>query len=128
MTGKILLCAALVFLILFFVPFLTYGTYARLTGAKPPGQVEPAVFMASVALEKTGHTIAFVGLFYLARRTFRERWLLYAAAWWVTFVLAEVALALRSGQHWWEAIAGMIAETIYLPLSALVARRLLANL
>lgn len=127
MTRKILLCAGLVFLILFFVPFLTYATYAELMGHKPPEQVDVAVFMASIALDKIGHTIAFVGLFYLARRTFRERWLLYAAAWWVMFVLAEAALALRSGCAWWEAIAGMIAETIYLPLSALVARKLLTT-
>jgi hypothetical protein len=127
MTGKILLCAGLVFGILFFVPFLTYGTYALLTDQEPPDQVEPAVFMASVVLEKIGHTIAFVGLFYLGRRTLRDRWLWYAVAWWVMFVLAEASLALRSGCLWWEATAGMIAETIYLPLAALVARKFLTS-
>jgi hypothetical protein len=124
MTGKILLCAGLVFAILFFVPFLAYGTYAALTGQKPPG--EPAVFMASVALEKLGHTIAFVGIFYLGRRTLRDRWLWYAAAWWAMFVIAEAALAIRSGYSW-ETPAGMISETIYLPLAALVARWLLTR-
>jgi len=125
MTGKILLCAALVFAIFFVVPFLAYGTCAALTGQEPPDDVELAVFMASVVLEKIGHTIAFVGLFYLGRRTLRDRWLWYAAAWWSMFVIAEAALAIRSEYSWPMAYAGMISETIYFPLAALVTRRLL---
>jgi hypothetical protein len=126
MTGKTLLCAVLVFLILFLVPFPAFAVYAALTGAKPPG--DPSVFMVSVALEKIGHTIAFVGIFCLARRALGERWLRYAAAWWVMFVVAEAALAIRSSEHSWaEGITGMAAETIYLPLAALVTHRLLAG-
>lgn len=128
MTGKILLCAGLVFVIFLFVPFPVYHAYSALIGEKPPGDVEPAVFMASVVLEKIGHTIAFVGLFWLARRTLRDRWLWYAAAWWSMFVISEGALAIRSSDHSWPmAIAGMIAETIYLPLAALVARKFLTS-
>jgi len=126
MMAKILLCAGLVFLIFLFVPFLAYGTYAALTGLEPPDEVEPAVFMASVLLEKLGHTIAFVGVFYLARESLRHRWFWYAAAWWSMFVIAEVALAIRAEYSWPEAIAGMISETIYFPLAALVTRRFLA--
>jgi hypothetical protein len=127
MTAKILLCAALVFLIFFCVPFLAYGTLSALTDLKPPGDASMALFMASVALEKIGHTIAFVGLFYLGRRALRDRWLWYAAAWWSMFVLAEVALAIRSDYSWPEAIAGIISEAIYLPLAALVTRRMLGT-
>jgi hypothetical protein len=125
MTGKILLCAGLVFAIFFFVPFLAYGTYAALTGLEPPDTVAPAVFMASVFLEKLGHTIAFVGIFYLARRALHDRWFWYAAAWWSMFVIAEVALAIRAEYSWPEATAGMISETIYFPLAALVTRKYL---
>ncbi|MHC4136954.1 MAG: hypothetical protein ACYTDU_20175 [Planctomycetota bacterium] len=125
MTARILLCAGLVFVIFLFVPFLAYGTYSALTGLEPPDDVEPAVFMASVFLEKLGHTIAFVGIFCLARGSLRGRWLWYAAAWWSMFVIAEAALAIRSEYSWPEAIAGMISETIYFPLAALVARRFL---
>ena len=127
MTAKILLCAGLVFLIFFCVPFLAYGTYSALTGREPPDEVSLAVFMASVVLEKIGHTIAFVGLFYLGRGTFRDRWLWYAAAWWSMFVLAEAALAIRSDYSWPEAIAGMISEAIYFPLAALVTRRMIGT-
>ena len=81
--------------------------------------------MASVFLEKLGHTIAFVGIFCLARRALRERWLWYAAAWWSMFVIAEAALAIRAEYSWPEAVAGMISETIYFPLAALVTRRFL---
>jgi hypothetical protein len=125
MTAKILLCAGLVFLIFFCVPFLAYGTLSALTGLEPPDDASMALFMASVALEKIGHTIAFVGLFYLGRRTLRDRWLWYAAAWWSMFVLAEAALAIRSDYSWPEAFAGMVSEAIYLPLAALVARRMI---
>jgi len=43
------------------------------------------------------------------------------------FVLAEAAMAIRSDHSWQMAIAGMISETIYFPLAALVTRRMIGT-
>jgi len=124
-TGRIARCTALVLVIFFLVPFVSYGTLSFFAGLEPPEGVSPGVMMTSVLVEKIGHAIVFVGLFYWARKEVGERWLHYAGAWWLMFVLGEIGLAMR-GASWLEAVAGMIAETIYFPLAAWVAHRMLA--
>jgi hypothetical protein len=125
MTGRILLSIGLVYATFFVVTFAVYGTGAEVAGLELPKPAEPAVFMASVFLEKLGHAIAFVGLYYFGRAALRDRWLAYATVWWAMFVIAEAAMAIRSEGSWPNAIAGMIAETIYFPLAALLTRRVL---
>jgi hypothetical protein len=44
------------------------------------------------------------------------------------FAISEAALAIRDPDYTWTyAILGMVSEAIYLPLSALVARRFLTD-
>ena len=125
MTGRIARCTALVLAIFFLVPFLTYGTLAFVAGLEPPAGVSPGVMMTSVFIEKLGHAIVFVGLYYWARKEVGDRWLYYAGAWWLMFLLGEIGVAMHPGYSWLEAVAGMLAETIYFPLAAWVAHRML---
>lgn len=61
----------------------------------------------------------------MQRNTWVGRWPLYAAIWWLMFVLTELGQAFGPGYSWTEAIAGIIAEAIYCPLSAFLVARLL---
>jgi len=50
---------------------------------------------------------------------------LYAGLWWMMFVIGEIGQALGPGYTWTEALAGVISETVYFPVSALVTNRLI---
>jgi hypothetical protein len=74
-----------------------------------------------VLVSKAGIAIVFVLIFYVARSALSEQWLLYAALWRLMFVFGEVGQAIGPDYSTQEAIAGIISETIYLPISAWVA-------
>jgi hypothetical protein len=119
MDGRLLLGGALVWLAIFVVPIAVYGAFAAVTGLKPPGS-SPALFLVGTAVSKLGVAIAFVGLFHLGREVFGGQWLLYAGLWWVMFVIGEAGQAIGPDYSVQEAAAGVISETIYFPLSALI--------
>jgi hypothetical protein len=121
---RIALVGSLVFLTLFIVPVLVYGTLSRFTGLQPPGD-DPMAFLAGVAVSKIGTAIAFVGLWLISREAPGPQWGLYVLCWWVMFVLGEVGQAMGPDYSWQEAIAGIVSETVYLPLSGLILARLL---
>jgi hypothetical protein len=125
MMGRLSLSFVLTLVIMYVVPFPFYAGAAALTGLEPPQGAAPAVFMLSVLVIKIGAAAAFVLILYLARDALVGRWLLYAFAWWLFFVIAELGQAIGPGYSWTEAIAGMMSETIYCPLAALVADRVL---
>ena len=125
--GKTLLAFVLVLAIFFLVAFTVYGAFSALTGLKPPGDAPPLDFLGGVLVVKAGHAIAFVGLFYLGRDAFTERWLTYAFVWWLMFVVGEIGQAIGLAYPWEDAIAGVISETIYFPAAALVTRRLVGT-
>lgn len=107
------------------VPFPFYGAAAALTGLQPPEGAAPGVFLLSVLVIKIGVAAAFVLIFYLARDALAGRWLSYAFAWWLFFVISEIGQAIGPGYSWTEAVAGIASETVYCPLAALVTDRLL---
>lgn len=121
---RVALAVGLVFLILFIVPVLVYGILSRVTGLQPPGD-DPMGFLAGVAVSKLGTALAFVGIWALGREVLGPNWMLYVALWWVMFVLGEVGQAIGPDYSWSEAIAGVVSETIYLPLSGIIVARLL---
>ena len=125
---KIAGCIVAVFAILFVVPFIVYSIFALIAGTEPPEDAAPALFFASVVIEKVGHAFAFVLIFYLGRSVFSTRWLQYALIWWIMFALGELALALRQPTYTADmALGGVIAEAIYLPLSAWVTQKMLGT-
>jgi hypothetical protein len=116
---KILAAVAVVWMTIFVVPVIVYGSFSAVTGLQPPGD-SPALFMASTAVVKLGTAIAFVAFFVLARDVMGERLWLYVGIWWLMFVIGELGQAVAPTYSWQEAIAGIISETIYFPVSGLV--------
>ncbi len=118
--GKIILCILLTLAIIYIVPFVVYSIFHSVTGLDVPKGVSPARLLLSFLVSKIGTAIAFVLIFYFARDSLSEKWLLYAAIWWLAYILGEVGQAIGPNYSWKEAVAGMIAETVYFPASAWV--------
>jgi hypothetical protein len=122
---KVLLAMALVLAIIFMVPIIVYGAASAVAGLKTPEGASPARFLTSVLVSKLGTAIAFVLIFYFARNALSAQWLLYGCLWWLMFVIGEIGQAIGPKYSWTEAIAGIISETAYIPLSAYVTYRLI---
>jgi hypothetical protein len=115
----------LVLAVIYIVPFLVYGLGTVVVDLKPPEGASPARFLTGVFVSKIGTALAFVLLFYFARASLGGQWLLYAFLWWLMFFFNEIGQAIGPGYSVTEAIAGLVSETIYLPLSAFFTNRLL---
>lgn len=122
---KVILSIVLVLTIIYIVPILIYGLASVVAGLKTPEGASPAQFLISVLVSKIGTAIAFVLIFYFARSSLSGQWLLYAFIWWLMFVIGEFGQAIGPNYTWKEAIAGILSETIYLPLSAYVTNWLI---
>lgn len=114
-----------VLLIIYIIPIIVYGLSSKLIGAKMPEAVSPMMFLLSVLVIKLGTAIAFVLIFYFARNSLSGHWFLYAFIWWIMFVIGEIGQTIGPNYSWREAIAGIISETIYLPLSAFMINLLI---
>ena len=115
----------LVLLVIYVVPFLIYGSLSMVWDLKPPGGASPAGFLVSVLVSKVGTAITFVLIFYLSRGALAGHWLLYAFLWWLMFVIGEAGQAIVPNYTWKEAVAGVISETVYFPLSAYITNAFL---
>lgn len=122
---RIALAVALVLVIIYAVPFLVYGLLSAVVDMKLPGDASPALFLASVFVSKLGTALAFVLIFFVARGSLSGQWFVYALLWWIMFSVGEIGQAIGPDYTWIEAIAGMVSETIYLPLAAYVTSWLL---
>ncbi len=117
---KLILNIGLVLAIIYIIPFIVYGLGSVFAGLKPPEGASPARFLVSILVSKLGTAIGFVLIFYIAREELSSRWLLYAGLWWLMFIIGEVGQAIGPRYTPKEAIAGIISETVYWPLSAFV--------
>ena len=118
--GKTILSIILTLAIIYIVPLLVYGFFSAAAVLKPPEGAPSFQFLVSVFVSKVGTAIGFVLIFYFARNALSGRWLLYAFIWWLMFIIGEVGQAIGPNYSWKEAVAGVISETIYFPLSAFV--------
>jgi len=125
--GKTVLSIILTLAIIYIVPLLVYGFFSAVAGLEPPEDASPTQFLVSVFVSKVGTAIGFVLIFYFARNTLSGRWLLYAFIWWLMFIVGEVGQAIGPSYSWKEAVAGVISETIYFPLSAFVVDWLIGS-
>ena len=121
----VILNIVVVLAIIYVVPFLVYGLATTVTSLKPPEGASPARFLISVLVSKIGTAIAFVLIFYIARSSMSGQWFLYAFVWWIMIVIGEIGQAIGPNYTWKEAIAGILSETIYLPLSAYITELLI---
>jgi hypothetical protein len=117
---------AAVFSITFVVPLMVYGAASRWTKVDHPTRLPLRQFMATVALEKAGVAVAFVGVMILAGEPLRNAWAAYAALWFVMFAVTEVTEVFRRNQGFAEAAAGVASELLYFPLASLVAAAILS--
>jgi len=122
---KILLSIVLVLVVIYIVPFIVYGLSSTLIGAKMPEGVSSLMFLISVLISKIGTAIAFVLIFYFARNSLSGHWFLYAFIWWLMFAIGEIGQTIGPNYSWKEAIAGVISETAYFPLSAYIVNWLI---
>lgn len=120
----ILLSFASTFLIIFVVPILVYGLFAKYGGIKEPERM--LSFMVSVVVQKIGTTLGFVALFVVGREYFADNWLLYGFIWAAMFAIVEIGQAIGPNYSKKEALAGIIAEVIYFPLAAMAVASLLS--
>ncbi len=125
---KLILSIFLSLLIFYFIPFAIYGSVSAFTGLKLPDDASPVQFLVSVLVIKIGIAIAFVLVFYFARVSLRDQWLLYALLWWLMFVFGEIGQALSPSYSWTEALLGIVSETLYVPFAAFLTNRLLRTL
>ncbi len=125
MTSRIALAFIVTLVIFHAVAFAVYGTWSLVTGMEPPTPESPGTFMLSVFVQKVGHSLAFVLMFYFGRAAFGQRWLLYAGLWWMFSVFGEFGEAIMPTYSFQEALAGVIAEAIYFPLAAFITMRLI---
>jgi hypothetical protein len=113
--------------VMYLVPFLVYGPASALGWVEIPVPEAPGRFVVSVLATKVSLATGFVGVFFVGRSVFGARWLTYAAVWWLMFGLGEVGSALAGQYGWGEAMAGILAEAIYVPASAYLAKRILGS-
>lgn len=113
-------------LTIYITPIIVYGVFSKIFGIQPPATVSPARFLASVLVSKIGTAIAITLLFSYAKATFAPSWWLYALIWWGMFVFGEIGQWLEGRYSAKEAIAGVISETIYIPLAVFLLTLILA--
>jgi len=111
--------------IIFVVPLAVYGAASGLGWVKLPQDSSPRTFMVGVLVTKAGTAAAFVVLLQVGGSAWVGRWLLYAAIWFVMFAASEIGDAVAGRSSWPEAALGVVAEAIYVPLSALAAYAIL---
>lgn len=123
--GRTLFAVIVTLVIMHAGAFITYGAASALFALSPPEGASPGQLFGSVFLQKLGLSVAFVLLFQLARAAWRDRWFTYALVWFVMFAIMECGQAVAPDYSWLEAAAGVAAEAIYCPLSALAISRML---
>ena len=114
---NLMLGMATTLLTIYLIPILVHGLFSRIFAIKPPGDVAPARFLLSILISKAGTALAITVLYPHAIGMFANSWLWYALVWWVFFVTGEIGQWIGRTSSTKEAIAGMISETIYVPLS-----------
>ena len=110
--------------IIYIVPFIVYSIFSNMLGVEPPKDISPAQFLVSILIIKIGTAIAITMIYYYAKDIFYTKWIIYIVIILTMFVIGEVGQAIGPNYSWKEAIAGIISETVYVPLSVIVLRRL----
>ncbi len=124
--GRLVAAVLATLAIMWVVPLPVYGAFSAVFGSiELPDGATSAQFVLSVTVIKIGFALAFVLLFELASTTLAGRWWQYAAIWWVMFALLEVGRAMVPGYSTAFAVAGIISEAIYFPLSTVVVARIM---
>ena len=125
--GRTILAVVVTLVIMHVGAFVAYGAASALFGLDPPKDVSPAQLFASVFVQKLGLAVAFVLLYQVAHESWVGRWFTYALIWFTMFAIMECGQAMGPAYSWSDAAAGVVAEGIYCPLSALVLSKMLGT-
>lgn len=104
-------------LTIYVTPIVVYGAFSKIFGIQPPANISPARFLVSVFISKIGTAIAITLLFAYAKAVYAPVWWLYALIWWGLFVFGEIGYWLEGRYTGKEAVAGILSETVYIPLA-----------
>lgn len=118
------LAIVLVLATIYAVPIAVYGIGAAVAGLRTP-EGSPVAFLLGVLVSKLGTAIAFVLIYYFAIDSFSANVPLYVGLWWAMYVLGEIGQAIGPKYSWKEAIAGVISESVYFPVSGFIVARLI---
>lgn len=111
----------------FFLADLVAQT-ALVTAARGGDLGQAALSLApSLAVTRFGMALAFVGFWLMVRYDQVERIWTFVLFWWVMLVLYEVGQALGSAYSIADALIGIGAATVALPLAGLTVSRLMRN-
>ncbi len=108
------------YLAMWLVPIPVYGLFAAFGWIQMPEAGDPLSFYLSVSIIKAGFAFGFVGLF---PRT--GSWRNYAMTWWVMFAALELGQVIGQTNPLSFAVAGILSEAGYFPLSALLVSRVI---
>jgi len=125
--AKLTMAILVVLLVIYVVPFVVYGGASVIGGLRPPSAASTERFLLGVLITKLGTAIAFVSIFAATKAFWGPRWLLYAVAWFVMFVLSELGEVVWGRTTAVEAVLGVASEAIYAPLSAFITQWLLGR-
>lgn len=116
---EITLSFLLVLAVIYIIPIIIYGTFSRFLKLETP-KGSAVKFLLGILISKVGAALAFVIIFYIGREIFSEKWLLYGIIWLGMYISGEIGQAIGPDYSWKEAIAGIVSECIYFPLSAYI--------
>lgn len=121
---------ALSIILVFGAVFLTeIAAHTALIAASEAHRPAPGPFgyLAGLALSRLGMALAFVGLWLMVRYDQVERIWTFVFFWWVMLAFYEVGQAIGPDYSWLDAVSGLVAASISLPLSGLIVTRLLRD-
>jgi hypothetical protein len=127
LVGRGIVAFVATLVIMQFAGFPVYGIFSAVGAIELPQGGSPTQFFFSVLVMKIGVALGFVLLFVLAAPTIAGRWWLYAVVWWLMYAIVEVGQAIGPGYSAAEAVAGVISEAIYFPLSSVVVARIMGR-
>lgn len=110
-------------IIIFIVPIIVYGLFAKFSGLKEPEKKKE--FFIGVIIQKIGTSLGFVLLYYLGIGNFGGQWILYSMVWVLMFAITEIGQIFMPNYSKKEAAAGILSEIVYFPLSGLAISILL---
>ncbi len=110
----------LTYLAMWLVPIPVYGLFAVFGWIQMSDARDPLSFYLGVSVIKAGFAFGFVGLF---PRT--GSWRNYAVTWWVMFAALELGQVAGQTNPLSFAVAGILSEAGYFPLSALLVSRVI---
>lgn len=125
--SRVAMVVLIVLGIMFVVPFPFYAGFSAAGWVEMPEPDASGAFMLGVLVTKLGVAITFVVVLRWLLRSDAVTWQGYAFAWLVFFSLGEIGQAMGPGYGWGEALAGMLSEAAYVPLSAFAAYRMLVK-